>query len=124
MSKRLRWRTWKTSNVEHLFVGDSTRPACGQNRPKDGWRDGWGDKRCGRCMSTHEIETSEPVTIREQIVEEIKVLLDNYPMLRLGQILVNALGEDPFYVLDNDALGKLRAWRKEMERDYANKEVL
>lgn len=51
----------------------------------------------------------------EQIVNLLRDFMFIHPQLRLGQILVNALGRDPFYMSDQEAIMHLQQRIKDIK---------
>lgn len=50
---------------------------------------------------------TEPIRMPGQVLIALKAACDAHPSQRVAQVVVNALGTDPFYVEDGDAIGKL-----------------
>lgn len=48
--------------------------------------------------------------------EELAGLWEKCPDMRFGQLVVNSLGIDPFYIEDNDALEKIEAFALSQEK--------
>jgi hypothetical protein len=46
----------------------------------------------------------------DAFAETLRVAQELHPTLRTCQILVNALGTDPFYLEDDEAIERLHAW--------------
>lgn len=46
----------------------------------------------------------------DSFCKELIDLWKNCPDMRFGQLVVNSVGVDPFYIEDNDALEKIRAF--------------
>ena len=58
-------------------------------------------------------------TITEMYIflDELLEAWKRKPMLRFGQLIVNALGTDPFYIEDNEARKKIREFGVEDVRN-------
>jgi hypothetical protein len=44
------------------------------------------------------------------LLDEIRYYWRQHPDMRLGQLIVNAVGDDPFYVSDEDLVQRLKAF--------------
>ena len=55
------------------------------------------------------VEKAETVT-QNEIFSELEKALNKNPELRFGQLIVNVLGEDPFYMSDKEALDKMKGY--------------
>lgn len=55
------------------------------------------------------IEKAEVVT-QNEIFSELEKAWNKNPELRFGQLIVNILGEDPFYMSDKEALDKMKGY--------------
>lgn len=50
----IEWRTWTSTGVEHAFIDDRTRPACGHYHPRAGWGDEKAERQCAVCIKALE----------------------------------------------------------------------
>lgn len=55
------------------------------------------------------VEKAETVT-QNEIFSELEKAWNKNPELRFGQLIVNVLGEDPFYMSDKEALDKIKGY--------------
>lgn len=55
------------------------------------------------------VEKAETVT-QNKIFSELEKAWNKNPELRFGQLIVNVLGEDPFYMSDKEALDKMKGY--------------
>lgn len=55
------------------------------------------------------VEKAETVT-QNEIFSELEKAWNKNPELRFGQLIVNVLGEDPFYMSDKEALDKMKGY--------------
>lgn len=55
------------------------------------------------------VEKTETVT-QNEIFSELEKAWNKNPELRFGQLIVNVLGEDPFYMSDKEALDKMKGY--------------
>lgn len=55
------------------------------------------------------VEKAEAVT-QNEIFSELEKAWNKNPELRFGQLIVNILGEDPFYMSDKETLGKMKEY--------------
>lgn len=49
----------------------------------------------------------------DEILNTIKIVWEQYPDMRFGQLIVNVLGIDPFYLEDTQTLTAFETWIKE-----------
>ena len=49
----------------------------------------------------------------DEILNTVKIIWNQYPDMRFGQLIVNVLGIDPFYVEDDVILRAFQNWIEE-----------
>lgn len=63
--------------------------------------------------------SSKPVRAPTRVVNALQLACEAYPNQRVTQIIVNALGADPFYVEDLEAAAALNAYARGEGSDRA-----
>lgn len=70
----------------------------------------WRRRRALPTAVCHHITSEESTVSIQRFCEELAILWQRCPEMRFGQLVVNALGVDPFYIEDNEVLWRIECF--------------